>query len=489
MDRVMGPILNFLIDGRIYAQLFGLVMIVIMMYAERSNPEKVPLWTLTFLVFPIFGVIAYLMVGQTFYAEHTFKLKGISDDALRNAQKIDEFLLKQDEELLEPETTTFIKTIKNVGGSIYTNNNDIALYTDGNEFFKRMFEDIENAKEYVHLEYFILRDDNLGNELMDLLTRKASEGVKVRLVIDYLGFQKELLEPIHEFKEAGGEFTTFHRVPTLLFSPKKNNRNHRKLTVIDGYISYCGGFNIGDEYLGKGEFGNWRDSGVRICGGGSVTINARFLMDWNYAYRKSSTPIDMKSMLPLASLERHGNERMQLVSGGPDIAWKNPVRLQYLEMIKSAKKNVWIHTPYLIPNDSLIDGLTLAAASGVDVRIIIPDRPDHYFVYWNNLASANRLMESGVRVYHYNNGFVHSKTIVVDDMLCSVGSANMDDRSLVHNFESNAMIYSERIAKEMSEAFLRDLESCTEYSCDMYAKRTRMMRLKISISKLFKTLS
>ena len=485
----MSWILNLLIEGRIYAQIFGLVMIVIMMYAERSNPEKVPLWTLAFLAFPIFGVIAYLMVGQTFYSEHTFRLKGMSDNAIRNAQKLDDYILKRDEESLDPEITTFIKTLRNVGGSVYTNNNDITLYTDGNEFFERMFEDIRNAKDFVHLEYFILRDDDLGNRLMDLITKKAEEGVKVRLVIDYLGFQKELLEPIHEFKAAGGEFTTFHRVPTLLLSPKKNNRNHRKLTVIDGHISYCGGFNIGDEYLGKGEFGYWRDTGVRICGGGSISINVRFLMDWNYAYRKSDETIDMKSLLPLFAFENHGKERMQLVSGGPDIAWKNPVRLQYLEMIRSAKNKVWIHTPYLIPNDSLIDGLTLAAASGVDVRIIIPDRPDHFFVYWNNLASANRLMESGVRVYHYNNGFVHSKTIVVDDMLCSVGSANMDDRSLVHNFESNAMIYSERIAQEMSDAFLRDLEHCTEYSCEKYANRTRMMRLKISISKLFKTLS
>lgn len=485
----MGIVIETLIEGRIYGQIFGMVMIVIMMYAERSTPEKIPLWTFAFLAFPILGTIAYLMIGQTFYAEHTFRVKGLSDETVADAQKIDRFLMESEVNSLDESTLTVIRAIKNLGGSIYTNNNDITLYTDGNEFFDRMFEDIRNAKSFIHLEYFILRNDDLGNNLMDLLTEKAEEGVEVRLVIDYLGFQKELLEPIHDFKEAGGEFTTFHRVGTLLFSPKKNNRNHRKLTIIDGDISYCGGFNIGDEYLGKGEFGYWRDSGVRIQGGGSIPINMRFLMDWNYANRKSDKPIDIETMMPLSVFEYYGDERMQLISGGPDVAWRNPVKLQYLEMFRAARRRIWIHTPYLIPNDSLVDELTLAAASGVDVRIIIPDRPDHFFVYWNNLFSANRLMESGVRVYHYHNGFVHSKTIVVDDMLCSVGSANMDDRSLVHNFETNVMIYSEKIAQQMSDAFEKDLEHCTEYSCAEYAKRTWTMKLRISVSKLFKSLS
>lgn len=486
----MGAFINLLIEGRLYAQIFGILMILIMMYAERSTPEKIPLWTFVFMALPILGTLAYLMIGQTFYAEHTFKIKGVSDKALAKAEKFDEYLIESDITTLDEDTTKVIRAIKSVGGSVYSNNNDIQLFTDGNDFFEKMFEDIRNAKHFIHLEYFILRNDQLGNELMELITEKAHEGLDVRLVIDYLGIkQKELMEPIHEFRAAGGKFTTFHRMATVLLSPKKNNRNHRKLTIIDGDIAYCGGYNIGDEYLGKGEFGNWRDSGVRIRGGGCIPINIRFLKDWNYAYRKSTENIDMEKMFRKSMFTPYGEERMQLVSGGPDIAWKNPVRLQYLEMIRVAKRKIWIHTPYLIPNDSLVDGLLLAAASGVDVRIIIPDRPDHYFVYWNNLYFANKLMEGGVRVYHYNNGFVHSKTIVVDDFFCSVGSANMDDRSLVHNFESNAMIYSERIAKEMTEAFEKDLEFCTEYSCEEYKKRTPMMKLKISISKMFKTLS
>jgi cardiolipin synthase A/B len=163
--------------------------------------------------------------------------------------------------------------------------------------------------------------------------------------------------------------------------------------------------------------------------------------------------------------------------------------MQYLEMIEMAKKTVYIHTPYLIPNDSLIDSLRIAAASGVDVRIIIPDKPDHMFVYWNNISSANTLMESGVRVYMYNRGFVHSKTVVSDGQYCSVGSANFDDRSLVLNFETNMMIYSEEIGKQMVAAFEDDLKYCTEYSCEEYAKRTLMMKFRIGVSKLFRTVA
>ncbi|MFA5453406.1 MAG: phospholipase D-like domain-containing protein, partial [Candidatus Methanomethylophilaceae archaeon] len=154
-----------------------------------------------------------------------------------------------------------------------------------------------------------------------------------------------------------------------------------------------------------------------------------------------------------------------------------------------AKKTLYLHTPYLVPNNSLADALKVAAMSGVDIRIIMPDKPDHMFVYWNNISAANDLMKNGIKVYMYHRGFVHSKTIVVDEKYCSIGSANLDDRSMVLNFETNAMIYSERIGKEMNDAFMEDLTYCTEYSCEEYNKRTTWMKFKIGISKLFKGLA
>ena len=481
--------LPIIIEWRVFALVVEIVLITGMLFAERDNQNKIIVWMLVFLIAPILGFIIYLFVGQTFYAEHTFRLKGISDKEVKSALHIEDKLIETDEKNMDPETVTMVKAIRNIGGASFSNNNDIKLYTEGEDFFDDMLKDIEGAKKFIHLEYYILRNDELGNRFMELITRKAKDGVEVRLLVDSMGLQKGTQKAIKKFVRAGGDFTTFHKIPVLLLSPKKNNRNHRKLTIVDGDIAYCGGFNIGDEYLGKGKFGYWRDTAVRIRGGGCIPISSRFLMDWDYAYTKPFPDIELGKFIPMTVLDKWGDDRMQLVSGGPDIAWKNPVRLQYLQMIKMAKKRVWIHTPYLIPNDSILDELTLAAASGVDVRIMIPDRPDHIFVYWNNLHSANRLMEAGVHVYHYHRGFLHSKTALVDDSYCSVGSANIDDRSLVLNFESNAMIYSERIAKELEAAYLEDLKYCTEYSCEEYRNRSLGMKIRIGFSRLFRNLS
>ncbi len=463
------------------------IFIIIMLFAERAAPEKVILWTLVFIILPIFGFLAYLVVGQTFYSDHTFRLKSTKDEEIKHLYAKEDKSIESDVDV-NPDAANFAKTIKKLGGSLYSRNNDVTLYTVGQDKFDQMYKDLRNAKSFIHLEYYIIRDDELGNELMDILTEKVKEGVEVKLLTDDFGIGKGPHKAIKRFKLAGGEFSTFHSVVLLAVSPKKNNRNHRKLAVIDGDIAYCGGFNVGDEYLGKGPLGYWRDTAVRVRGGACLPTEIRFCMDWEYASGKRIERND-KKYLPSSMGKEWGDARIQLVSGGPDVAYKNPVRMQYLEMIEMAKKTVYIHTPYLIPNDSLIDSLRIAAASGVDVRIIIPDKPDHMFVYWNNISSANTLMESGVRVYMYNRGFVHSKTVVSDGQYCSVGSANFDDRSLVLNFETNMMIYSEEIGKQMVAAFEDDLKYCTEYSCEEYAKRTLMMKFRIGVSKLFRTVA
>ena len=274
----------------------------------------------------------------------------------------------------------------------------------------------------------------------------------------------------------------------LAFSPKKNNRNHRKLAVIDGKIAYCGGFNIGDEYLGKGPLGYWRDSSVRFTGPGVFPLHLRFQMDWDYA---SDDPLGdyLQNLYNDVGFEKTGDVRLLTVSGGPDVAMNNPVRMEYHELINRSKKTLYMHTPYFIPHETLKDALSLAAARGVDVKVIIPDKPDHLFVYWNNISSAYDLMKNGVKVYMYNRGFVHSKTMVADGEYCSVGSANFDDRSLVLNFETNQLILSKEVGKQMDDAFLEDLKYCTEYTCEDYEKLSLISRIRIAISRLFSNLA
>ena len=277
----------------------------------------------------------------------------------------------------------------------------------------------------------------------------------------------------------------FHKTITLLLSPKKNNRNHRKIAVIDGKVSYVGGYNIGDEYLGKGEFGYWRDTALRIEGAAHAVCCIRFIADWNYcSHDQISEPLKY-----MRKVGHAGNDAMQLVSGGPDMSFDNPVQFQYEGIMQFAQKTLYIHTPYLAPNDAVMENLRTAALRGVDVRIIVPDKPDHPGVYWNTMSSANKLMKYGIRVYLYHNGFIHSKAIVADGRMGSVGSANLDDRSLRLNFETNVQVYSENICRQLEEAFLNDLQYCEEYSCEKYDKRGTWNKIKTVLSSFFRDLA
>ena len=464
-----------------------IIFLLILFFSEKNSPSKILLWGVVMVFLPIVGFVLYLFIGQSFYSENKYEKKGLKDEEIND-------VLPSNDDLLEaepnPDYKRTAKAILNAGGIGFSNNNNVKLYTLGEDKFKDLYEDLRNAKKYIHLEYYIIRDDELGNELIDILTQKVKEGVEVKLLTDDFGVGKGPKKAIKVFKKAGGEFAVFHKVLWLMLSPKKNNRNHRKLAVIDGKIAYCGGFNVGDEYLGKGPLGYWRDTAVRLSGDSVKAIQVRFQMDWEYATGKELCPHDkIQDYYSNTEYYTTGDTRVLTVSGGPDVADFNPVRLEYLELIRNAKKSVYLHSPYFIPNDSLQDALSMAAANGVDVKVIIPDKPDHPFVFWCNISSAYSVMGNGVKVYMYNRGFVHSKTMVVDGEYCSVGSANFDDRSLVLNFETNAVILSKELGKQMDDAFEEDLKYCTEYTREDYENINGYQNLRVAISRLFSGLS
>ncbi len=464
-----------------------LIFLLILFFSEKNSPSKILVWALVMLFLPLVGFIIYIVIGQSFYSDHKFKKKGLKDE------EVDDMLLRN-EDLLKAEPDPVYKrtaqAVLDTGGLGFSNNNDVKLYTLGEDKFRDLYDDLRNAERYIHLEYYIIRDDELGNELMDILTQKVKEGVEVKLLTDDFGVGKGPKKSIKVFKAAGGEFAVFHKVLWLIFSPKKNNRNHRKIGVIDGKVAYCGGFNIGDEYLGKGPLGHWRDTAVWISGDAVKPLQVRFQMDWEYATGGEMCPKErLQDYYGATEYPSTGDARILTVSGGPDVADFNPVRMEYLELIRNAKRSVYIHSPYFIPNDSLQDALSVAAANGVDVKVIIPDKPDHMFVYWCNISCAYSVMGNGVRVFMYNDGFVHSKTMVVDGELCSVGSANFDDRSLVLNFETNAVILSKDIGKRMDDAFAEDLKRCTEYTREDYENINGYQALKVAVSRMFSGLS
>ena len=471
-------ILDLILDNIVpMIYLMDLVLMLALFVLERSNPSRALFWMMALLLLPVIGFVLYLFFGQSFYSRYAFRPKGTTDAI------VDEMSQKGVEAIENYGGTDWdsrmAKSINSAGGLFFTSDNDVDLYTDGNAKFDDFKEDLRNAKRFIHVEYYIIRKDALGNEIMDILTEKAREGVEVRLLVDAIGFNTGVKEK-KRFKEAGGRLCMFHSMATCMLSPKKNNRNHRKLAVIDGEIGYIGGFNIGVEYLGKGEFGHWRDSAVRIKGSAVNALCVRFGLDWKYASKENI--LAERRYYPECDFE--GDIPVQIVSGGPDMETTNGIAFQYMQMINQANESIFIHTPYFGPGDAFIMALRAAAMRGVDVRIIIPDIGDHPFVYWANRKYASMVMEDGVKVYEYHDGFVHSKTMVVDGHWCSVGSANFDDRSMRLNFEANAMVYSDEIGKEMIDAFEEDLGRCTEYTMEMFSDRTLIQRMRTNISWL-----
>jgi cardiolipin synthase A/B len=324
-----------------------------------------------------------------------------------------------------------------------------------------------------------VRSDKLGERLADVLIRKAHEGVKVRFLYDDMGSRSIKKSYVRKLIEAGVEIEAFFPSFIPKINLKLNHRNHRKLAIIDGQVGYIGGFNIGDEYLGEDQkFGYWRDTHLRITGEAVRAMQTRFILDWNQASRHD---IEYEDRYYLS--EPVGNVGMQIVSSGPDSEWEQ-IKHGYIKMILSAKKYVYIQTPYFIPDESLADALKVAVLSGVDVRIMIPNKPDHPFVYWATYSNVGELIKAGAQVYIYQNGFLHAKTIVVDDKIASVGTANIDVRSFRLNFEVNAFLYDQNTAGVLKEKFEEDILLSTQLSHNLYLQRSNWIRFKESISRL-----
>ena len=326
-----------------------------------------------------------------------------------------------------------------------------------------------------------------GSEILSILEEKAAKGVEVRLLYDSVGSRTLNKRVLKNFISVGGKTGEFFPSWLKIINLNMNFRNHRKIVVIDNKIGFVGGFNVGDEYLGKNEkFGYWRDTHVKIEGDAVKDLNLRFLADWRYATKEE---VDIEHIVEEESRVCTGNKGIQILSSGPNLSDRFEIKLAYLKMIQKAKKYIYIQSPYLIIDNSISDALKLAALSGVDVRIMIPGKGDHPFVYWANLSYAGDLLDFGVKIYHYDrNAFLHAKTLVIDDEICSVGTANMDTRSFELNFEINAYIYSSDIACKQKKQFEKDILKSNQLTLEMYKGRNNKTKIKEGLSKLFSSI-
>ncbi|MCD8036628.1 MAG: cardiolipin synthase [Clostridiales bacterium] len=457
-------------------------------FFEHRNPASTWAWLMVITFVPIFGFLCYLIFGREGKKEKTFKKKAENDidtyfgylntmdkySVMIQAQKT---AIEERIDIIDHKHLNDLAYLHISSGNWITYDNTVKSYFEGNSKFEELINDIRGANKFIHMEYYILRGDDLGKRIVAELTKKAAEGVEVRLLIDAQGNQFLPKHFFDELKAAGGKVGKF--LPPLVI--RLNYRDHRKIAVIDGKIGYVGGLNIGDEYLGKVKrYGKWRDTHIRIEGDAVDQLQLRFIMDWNFV---CNNEIVLSDKYFPADKNNSGNVKMQIVSSGPDTRQQN-IRNGYFKMINEAEHHVYVTTPYFVPDDGIFAALKVAALSGIDVRIIIPANPDHPFVYWSSMSYLGELLESGVKCYQYNDGFVHSKTVYVDGYVTSVGTANMDIRSFDLNFETNAFIYDKKVTEEHEKQFLKDIESCTEITLEWYSKRSAVFKIREAVARL-----
>ena len=322
----------------------------------------------------------------------------------------------------------------------------------------------------------------LLDRILDALEKKTAQGVEVRVLYDGMGGRNIGKKNLKRMKHAGIKVGEFFPAFLGRFQLRFNYRNHRKIVVIDGKKAFVGGFNVGDEYIGKvKKFGYWRDTHLEVKGDAVNDLHIRFLLDWNYAARENL--FRFEKYFNIKSEVRANKLGMQIISSGPD-SKRQEIRDNYLRLINKARERIYIQTPYFIPDESVLSALKIASLSGVDVRVMIPCKPDHPFVYWATYSYAGDLLESGARCYCYDGGFLHAKGLIADGLVSCYGTANMDMRSFSLNFEVNAVIYDPEVSWQLEKAFLEDLKHCTEMTKYNYDRRNLTIRMKEQISRL-----
>ena len=453
----------------VYAALVVLTAILL----ENRNPVKTLGWIMIMILFPIVGIVLYIFLGQD------LRRKKIIGNKLR-FPNLNVSMRYSD----EPERFAKVANLlSETDGAQVSRGNNVEVFTTGADAFKSLYNDIEGAKEHIHVEFYIIENDKLGNRFRELLERKAREGVRVRVIYDYLGGWKLPIAWRMSLKEAGAFIHPFLAADNFFKFTLLNYRNHRKLVVIDGKVAYTGGMNLAERYRWGNRLGLWRDTFVRVEGPAVHSMQYSFLVDWSFVDGRVVT--DKKYYPELPYFEN--GERVQVVTSGPDSDWRN-IMQGVVAAISRAEKEILIHTPYYMPPEPVMNALETAALSGVRVRVMIPERNDSKIVAAAGRSYIESLLRAGVEVYYYQHNFLHSKAIVIDGYLSIVGTANMDNRSYEQNFEIAAFVYGEKTAQRLVEGFETDMESSRQLNVNLWRHRKWYKRYAESLARLFSPL-
>ncbi len=474
--EISGTLWWGLIQGLYLITAIGIVFVVI---SENRNPLKTTSWVLLLLFVPVLGIIIYYFFGQDNRKQRMISRKMYKKIKKRPSGAV----FFEEKNQVIPGYRPLVNLLNKNNDASLLDGNEITIYTTGKEKLDALYKDIEQARFHVHIQYYIFMDDEIGTKFKKLLMKKVSEGVAVRVLYDEMGNWKVKNAFYEEMVRAGIEVSSYLKVRFPVLTSRVNYRNHRKIAVIDGKVGYIGGMNIADRYE-KGPVwgGVWRDTHIRIEGRGVYGLQSAFLIDWHVASQKM---INLPEYFP--EMPHYPANLMQIVQGGPIGQWKNLLQAT-IRIIANANRYVYIQTPYFLPTEAICQALQIAALGGVDVRLMLPEHCDTKVTHLATFSYVDEMLQSGVRVYFYKEGFLHAKLLLADDYITVVGSANMDFRSFEHNFEVNAYIYNEETAQKMKKIFFHDQLSCRRITLKEWRKRPRFEKFKESFMRLFSPL-
>ena len=456
-------------------EILGVLSAVHAVMSTRTSQGAIA-WSVCLVTFPYVAVPAYWVFGRSKFKGYvTARQEGnleIQDVARHAAERVSPYIVPLGDENGAALAAARLANIPLLRG------NRAELLVDGDATFASIFEGIEAAQEYVLVQFYIVKDDELGRELQSRLVAKAQQGVRVYFLYDEVGSHKLPKRYMEELRAAGAEIVDFHtrKGPRNRF--QLNFRNHRKIVVVDGHTTWIGGHNVGDEYLGKDpKLSPWRDTHVKIEGPAALAAQVSFLEDWHWATEK----VLEVNWEPQAA---DGDVSVLLVPSGPADSLET-AGLMFVHAINSAIDRIWIASPYFVPDESVVHALQLAGLRGVDVRILIPDNPDHYLVYLAAFSYFEEAGHTGVKFYRYLDGFMHQKTTLIDDQVAAIGTANMDIRSFRLNFEITALTVDSTFQTDVEQMFLDDFARSREMVEADYRDKSWWFKLRVRIARLF----
>ena len=469
------------------AYFITILVVVVVIMLENRSPLKTLSWIIVLLSLPVAGVVFYIFFGQNWRKEKIIARKGLKNhDLFASISRSQVKELSDSNLLINSGVFTkrnIIRLLLNNSNAIVTHGNNVHILNNGDQTFAAIIAELKKAKNFIHLQYYIFDEDNIGNTLIEILKEKAEEGVEVRLIIDDVGGWHHSDTFFDRVSDYGIQVARFLKVRFPMFTSKVNYRNHRKIVIVDGKVGFVGGINVADRYInGTESLGIWRDMHLRIEGDAVLALQEIFLTDWYFVKQEELTD---RKYFP--AIDPVGDKLVQIVPSGPDSDWP-AIMMGFLQGIASAMKYVYIATPYFMPTEPVLMAIKAAALGGIDIRILMPEKSDARFVHLCSRSYIKELLISGVKVYFYQKGFLHSKMIVVDDLLCTIGTTNMDFRSFEYNFEVNAFIYDEEKATELRNIYLDDLNDSRQLFYDIWIGRSRIMKFKESFARLFSPL-